>query len=878
MVWLGAAPASAKTVRVFAVGNKLEIRYADTYQDFHDKMFALVDAQHPRRSELVQAGVDDVVSHLQPTDPEAPNLALVNFPEDVGLVAGLIGTRGAAARQATTRNGGSQAAFGSLILSYTRQITYYKSRFPGQLPVRYLLLAETDTFYRAVYETFRDLARTYGVYVTATVNVAPARRVEAGDDPGLVQLLRDPNEAQTRDYAYEALSAQVFNTTFVFDPDGNILLSTPGGAVVKSPGETGGVLQGSLNKAYLTEAEEDTLPLAFGRVQDLDVIDTPVGRLGVLISKDAWMIDVNDRYEAKGANVIIQPEAFSEWAYVAAPWQPDGFKAGGFAQVQRNPGFLFNVCPSMTGNLFEITFDGQSAIIGKRRKGPAVPRSSQNAWIGQNPDSGFRSIAAWIVDDPGIGDPQLSLSERRAQLAEAGALLLPDAVLACASPTTYGACANGYRESVIYTDVQLPDGPAVVVSTDPGPRDPTAFGGNVQVNTADGVPQQYARVAAHAGNVYVTWQRGAYGQERAVLAVSHDGGAHFEAPRPVSDNPPGTIVELRPTIGISGNGDNLFVAWQEFCSGHDDDCGRIKLARFDRNGEKVAPDVRVDDAATAAGRWNPSLAVTREGDPLVAWVDERDPGPNGLRFEHIYFARGHGRGTSFSPSVRVDGGVPVAAAASLDNKWAPIVRVVGRRIYVAWTDFRNYNWDIYLAHSRSGRRFSANVKVDDFVDLERIDDQPTMGIDDRGVVHVACADRRDTDGDTNIDYARSLDGGRSFSANRQVDSSTVGFDPARDTPSNQWHPQLAVSGSDVLAVWQDNRLGNNDIFFARSRDRGLSFDSDERVDDSGDGPSNQSRPDVSIDTADASGRTVYVVWEDDRNGSADIFLARRQLE
>ena len=409
-VSLAAGTATAKTVRVFAVGNKLEIRYADTYQDFRDKMFALFDAQQPRRSELVQAGAGDVASHVQPADPSAPDLALVNFPEDVGLVAGLIGTRGQVARQATLHNGGSAAAFGSLISRYNRQIAYYQSRFPGELPVRYLLLAETDTFYRAVYETFRDLARTYGVYLTASVNVAPARRVEAADDPALVQLLRDPDEAQTRDYAYEALSADVFNTTFVFDPDGNILVAAPDGTVVQSPGQTGGTLRGSLNKAYLTEAEEGTLPLAFGRVQDLDVIDSAVGRLGVVISKDAWMIDVNDRYEAKGANLILQPEAFSEWAYVASPWQPDGFKAGGFAQVQRNPSFLYNAAPSMTGNLFEITFDGQSAIVAKRRKERVGPLSVQDAWIGQNPDSGFLSIAPWILDDPGIGNPQLGLA------------------------------------------------------------------------------------------------------------------------------------------------------------------------------------------------------------------------------------------------------------------------------------------------------------------------------------------------------------------------------------------------------------------------------------------------------------------------------------
>ncbi len=876
-VTLTAAPAAAKTVRVFAVGSKLEIRYADTYQNFHDKMFALFDRHHPRRNELVQVDVDDVASHLSPADASAPELALASFPEDVGLVAGLIGSRGAAARRATIHNGGSQAAFGSLAVTYHRQIAYYTGRFPGQVPIRYLLLALTDTYYRAFYETFQELARTYHVHLTANVNVAPAQRIAAADQPALVQVLRDPDEAQIRDYAYVALSPDVFNTTFIFDPDGNILVPTPGGGVLHSPAETAGVLQGSLNKAYLTEEEEGTLPLAFGRVQDLDVVETPVGRLASVISKDAWMIDVNDRYEAKGANLILQPEAYSEWAYTPSPWQPDGFKAGGFAQVQRNPNFLYNVCPSMTGNLFEVTFDGQSAVVGKRRKEAATALDGQNAWIGQNPDIGFRSIAPWILDDPGIADPQLSLTERRTQLAAAGAQLLPTSLSACPAPTAYGACNDGYREAVIYSDVELPDGPEVIVPPDPGPRVPTVFGTSIQVSAGDGVPHQYARVAAYGGNVYVAWQQGQYGHENIFLAVSHDRGEHFDDVRHISDNAPGTIVEMRPALALDPTGNHLFIAWQEFCSGHDDNSGHIKLAHLDRNGEKLTADAQVDDGGIAAGRWSPALVVTRSGSPLVAWVDERDPGPNGLRFEHIYFARGRGGGTMFSPNVRVDAGAPVPAAASLDNKWAPALAVSGPRIYVAWTDFRNYNWDIYTAHSRGGASFSANRRIDDFADLERIDDHPSISVDDRGGLHAVWADRRRTDGDTNIFYAGSIDGGQSFGANRQVDSSAVGFDPNRDTPSNQWHPRLVANGDDLMVVWQDNRLGNNDIFFARSRDRGASFDADERVDDSGAGASSQARPDIGVDKGDPTGRTVYVVWEDDRTGLPAVFLARRQL-
>src|SRR5439155_1362590 len=123
------------------------------------------------------------------------------LPPDRGVVAAFIGSRGAAARQQTS----STLAIAGLFGPYGAQFSYYQSKFPGQPAVRVLVLALTDTFYRAFYETFRDLAVTYGVHLAASVNAAPARRVDEADDPGRVALLRDPDEPK-RTYAYEAVS------------------------------------------------------------------------------------------------------------------------------------------------------------------------------------------------------------------------------------------------------------------------------------------------------------------------------------------------------------------------------------------------------------------------------------------------------------------------------------------------------------------------------------------------------------------------------------------------------------------------------------------------------------------------------------------------
>src|SRR2546426_2441768 len=132
-----AAPAMAAPVRIFAVGNKQRLDDAVTYQTYRDKMTALMDATFPGRSNFVQAGVDDVASHLLPADPGAPPNALVVFPEDVGLIAAFIGSRGAAARQQTN----SIVAIAGLAGPYWPQLADYHNNFPRPPFVRGLGLA-----------------------------------------------------------------------------------------------------------------------------------------------------------------------------------------------------------------------------------------------------------------------------------------------------------------------------------------------------------------------------------------------------------------------------------------------------------------------------------------------------------------------------------------------------------------------------------------------------------------------------------------------------------------------------------------------------------------------------------------------------------------
>jgi hypothetical protein len=454
-------------------------------------------------------------------------------------------------------------------------------------------------------------------------------------------------------------------------------------------------------------------------------------------------------------------------------------------------------------------------------------------------------------------------------LAEEGAKLRPGSGVPCPDSLAVGACENGYREAIAWTDVDLPDGP-VTAPVDRTRAAPPRFKQSVRVSGDEPVPaaQHAPRVAAAGSRVYAVWHEASGGLENVWLAVSADRGATFGAPMRVSGNPPGAVAELHPTVATDGG--QVVVAWQEFATGRDDDRGRIKLARFDAAGRKLGGVLRVDDS-NAAGKWLPQVALA-DGAPVVAWIDERDRGPEGEPLEHVYVARAGDAGSAFEPAVRVDSGTPVPLAAHLDNKWSPTITADGGKVYVAWADFRNYNWDIFLARSDDvGRSFGPNVRIDDFPDLERINERPTIGVGPFGTVHAAWTDLRAREPDTNIFYAQSTDGGATFSANRHLDDSQQGFDPDRDTPSNQWHPSLTAVGGRLFVAWQDNRLGNNDIFFTTSTDGGATFAPSERVDNTGTGASEQSRPHLAW-----AEDTCYVVWEDNRHGTSDIFAGRRK--
>ncbi|MGH9922514.1 MAG: sialidase family protein [Nitrososphaerales archaeon] len=116
----------------------------------------------------------------------------------------------------------------------------------------------------------------------------------------------------------------------------------------------------------------------------------------------------------------------------------------------------------------------------------------------------------------------------------------------------------------------------------------------------------------------------------------------------------------------------------------------------------------------------------------------------------------------------------------------------------------------------------------------------------------------ETQGSFDVFLSRSIDAGVSFPL--------TGASNLSNTPGYSINPEIAVSGSNLYVVWEDDSLGNFDIFFTRSADTGISFDSTINLSNT---LGISAAPQIAV-----SGNNVYVVWSDDTPENSGIFFTK----
>jgi hypothetical protein len=847
---LAAAATPAREIRLFAIGYRHLAADADSYASYRAHLAGLASAADPN------AELDDDLR---------PKVFL--FPEDSALFGLFTGIRGVPFRAlepvlAQGGGNGSSVAIAGLFAAYQLPAAYYRLKFPAAnfSEARLGLLALTDTIYRSFYETFRAIAVEHHAWVIAAANVAAA---DVTRDPAAVALLADPEalaqpcigadgEMIAPPCAYEATTANVYNQAFVFDPSG---------ALVRSPFADAreGPLDGAVKKTYLVPEEQGPLEagkigldLAYGSVRQVRPIDIAGVRMGILISKPAWMMDELDRLEAYDAEILLQPEAFSGFGSPVDDWQPDVLKQANWSALQKHAPFRFGALAELTGKFFDLVFDAQDHIATKATtKPPPEGPPPGPRYIGQPDDVGWVAVSPWIVGDAS-GEPCAApmLLARRECLAAAAEAAARD---------------NGYVERFVTAVLRL--APPLVDET----RAPGILGANVRVDDAPvGARARNAKIALAAdGSSYVVWQDDRSGVDQIRVARI---SAHGSVGRSTGVAPQPGVRQIFPQVAVTGNAQPWFV-WQTL-----DPSPRVEIARF--GGPATPLDLSSEE------QWKPAIATGDDGALHVVWI-----GLVGGR-ERLFYAHVVPTSGGFESETKMldDDAMPASLAERLNNRWSPAIAVSGDTVAVAWSDFRNYAWEIFAAVSRDGgKSFSPSLRIDDAPDsLERLHADPSIEVAGDGTVRVAwtdqagrragcasCASQRRPDAD--IAFAALGPGAEAFQANVRVDDTGDGLTTAdRIGFSNQWRPAITQSPSHLatlVAAWQDHREGNDDIYLATSHDGGDSWSASHRVDDTGAGPSNQSSPAVTL----SRNGVATVVWQDDRDGVAHVYMARGTL-
>ncbi len=383
------------------------------------RLFAMGWHMHPSDGfspEAFDAAMQGLVDAVKPNlAADRPNLLV--FPEHCGLV-NILGSSYAAKAQTEAQ---IVAAFGDLAAAYGPIRDEVQRRY-GVSTARSVLLAATDTMWRPFVTTFSRLARESQVFVAATTDVAD---VQETSDPELMHLFADPAHPE-RTTVFAPVDGNAYNQTVLFGPDGRIV--------------------GRTHKVNLVSLEQE-FDLAPGSLDDVKVFDLPVGKLGVAISLDAFTASYVSRIDQLGAQIVVQNDANDgEWCGPGGQgdWQPREWMGSIFGALGSSyPNLRYDVCPMMTGNLYDIPFDGQTTITVKDPSSGPPPMSFVGVDDAPYPGR-FLALGAWVIDDPGKTNPSLTLDQRRALLSQKSVDLTPG-----------GADADGYLQTLVWADVDL---------------------------------------------------------------------------------------------------------------------------------------------------------------------------------------------------------------------------------------------------------------------------------------------------------------------------------------------------------------------------------------------------------------------------------------
>src|SRR5574341_1479107 len=349
-----------------------------------------------------------------------------------------------------------------------------------------------------------------------------------------------------------------------------------------------------------------------------------------------------------------------------------------------------------------------------------------------------------------------------------------------------------------------------------------SFGTVVKIDNKGGKPVLPEMVAS-GKNMYVVWEDGG----EIFFSTSTNGGTSFGNVINVSEKPG---LSISPQIAISGKKGNttVYVVWQDAYRGKPD----ILLRTSTNNGISFGNVVNISN--NTGYPISPQMAVSG-GNVYVVWEDG----------ETILFSASGNRGASFGSIVNISN-----STASISS---PYIAASGDSVYLVWESKEGI---LFRASTDNGMTFRDVINLSNSYGHAVTPKVAASGTNVYAVWHDLTPGKRE------VLFRASSDNGSNFGDIVNISENLA----------DSLDPQVAASGSNVYVVWQDQdsygekktSSGKPDVILRTSTNNGTSFDS----------PINLSRNDGHsiLPNIGASGKKVYVIWEDNTAGKPDLLF------
>ena len=326
-----------------------------------------------------------------------------------------------------------------------------------------------------------------------------------------------------------------------------------------------------------------------------------------------------------------------------------------------------------------------------------------------------------------------------------------------------------------------------------------------------------------AGEISIAWVE--QGRKDVLFQrISPDGVKRLAQPVNISRSP--TTFSWLPRVVIApDNPKTIFVLWQEIIFAGGSHGGDILFARSIDGGATFSPPLNLSNSVGGDGKgrinkdvWhNGSLDIVagRDGAIYAAWTEY-----DGL----LWFVRSTDGGKTFSRPQQLAGGGDARPVRGPTLAIGP-----GRTIFLAWTTGEDDAADIHLMQSADGgAQFSKPAVV---ARTATYSDAPKLAVDRAGVIHLVHAESNGGPFQTyRVHYMRSEDGGRTFSARREL--------AKPDGDAGAAFPSIALDERGrLLVMWERYPPGQRrprGLALAISDDGGRNFTAPEVVPESSD--------------------------------------------